>query len=786
MLIIRRSNSSRKKAGGAYRSRPPYATGKSVCHMAGRFAVAWAVLLVPEAQAVTPVWHGAPIHYAANGTPLPDVLRDVLAVEGLVANIGRDVKGVVNGRFDDTPGNVFTQLVEAYGLVWYFDGRAMHVATAAGVRSQVIPFAPMTREAVASLLRNLDLDDARLPIRYSATTARVAGPSAFVAAVAEAIDNAQRQSSAAPSYDETEIRIFPLRYAQAQDVHYAVGTREQVLPGVASLLRRVMEDTWQSTTPRPVRSRAEQRSDARAARGGPPPLPSLRGLGLAGGGRGDTDGDANADVPPLPPGAAGLPVSGGAPTTARAGRRDPLDSADLSNAADPSGRTDGPGATPARRNIVADARTNSVVINDLASMMPNYERAIAMLDQPQELVEIDAVVIDVSSNAARNLGVRWGGATGRINGASGITNAPLSFGLPALVTAPGLAAGLNLATLVGNSAQYLFAQIHALEEAGQARVLSSPQVLTLNNTEAVLTSTSSVYVRVAGNQDVDLFNIDTGLTLKVTPSVESAGDARRNIRLNIQIEDGAFNSSMSVDGIPRVDNHSIVTQAIVRDGESLLVGGYQYERSENTTSKVPVLGDVPYLGALFRDTRTSRERLERLILITPRLKRMPGDNGATLAAPSGSSMDAGVARVTAAGPAASGAVASLAFAAQPMELAQAPGATPTRALAPASTPVVSTTPTPAPTQTLTAALTSAINPAINLAPTPAPTRAPNPGMPPSVAAALQSLAPRAAAPAPAPPAPAPPAPMQMPPPIPTPRSALDPVAQLPWERRHDR
>jgi type III secretion protein C len=109
------------------------------------------------------------MHYAVNGAPLPEVLRDVLAVEGLSADIGRDVKGAVNGRFDDTPGNVFTQLVEAYGLVWYFDGKAMHVSSASDVRSRVIPFAPMTREAVASLLRNLDLDDARLPIKYSPT-----------------------------------------------------------------------------------------------------------------------------------------------------------------------------------------------------------------------------------------------------------------------------------------------------------------------------------------------------------------------------------------------------------------------------------------------------------------------------------------------------------------------------------------------------------------------------------------------------------------------------------------
>ncbi|PQV44281.1 type III secretion system outer membrane ring subunit SctC [Paraburkholderia sp. BL21I4N1] len=647
MLMMWRNNSIIRKGDGP----PlwlPVATRAALRHLAGPFEAAWALLpraslaslasiatLVPitPANAATPAWHGTPIHYAVNGAPLPDVLRDVLAVEGLSADIGRDVKGVVNGRFDDTPGNVFTQLTEAYGLVWYFDGKAMHVASAADVRSRVIPFAPMTREAVASLLRNLDLDDARLPIKYSATTVKVAGPSRFVDAVTEAIDQAQRQTTVAPNPEDPVIRIFPLRYAQAQDIRYTVGSQERVMPGVASLLRQLMAESWPGNAPRPraddahasADARAAARTEARNARGGPPPLPSLLGLGLAG----------------VPPGGGGT-----------GGTLAPLPESDGSMASS---------ASPVRRNIVADARTNAVIVSDLTATMPNYERAIAMLDQPQELVEIDAVVIDVSSNAARSLGVSWGGANGRINGASGTAAAPLSFGAAALMTPASAAAGLNLATLVGNSAQYLFAQLNALENTGEARVQSRPRVLTLNNTEAALTSRSSVYVRVAGNQAVDLYNIDTGLTLKVTPNIESSGEPRRNIRLNIQIDDGAFNATASVDGIPQVDNHSVVTQAIVRDGESLLIGGYQYERSERTTSKVPVLGDVPYLGALFRDTETKHERLERLIVITPRLKSVAGDGApnVTLAGSSAASVADAAVPVAAAAPETDGVAALL-------------------------------------------------------------------------------------------------------------------------------
>jgi type III secretion protein C len=262
MLITRLNDSVLRSGSGEPPSLPPCMRSATVRRLAGSLGVACLVLLIPGADAATPVWQGASIHYAVNGAPLPDVLRDVLAVEGLSADIGRDVKGAVNGRFDDTPGNVFTQLVEAYGLVWYFDGKAMHVATASDVRSRVIPFAPMTREAVASLLRNLDLDDARLPIKYSASTVKVAGPSKFVDAVAQAIDNAQRQTTVEPSFDEIVIRVFPLRYAQAQDIHFTVGAREQVMPGVATLLHQLMTDTWQPTAPRAPGTRAEDAASA--------------------------------------------------------------------------------------------------------------------------------------------------------------------------------------------------------------------------------------------------------------------------------------------------------------------------------------------------------------------------------------------------------------------------------------------------------------------------------------------------------------------------------------------
>ncbi|WP_160147437.1 type III secretion system outer membrane ring subunit SctC [Caballeronia pedi] len=521
------------------------------------------------------------MRYVAHDSRLADVLTDVASAGGLRLDVTRNVRGNVSGVFENKPSEVFRTLAEAWGLVWYFDGQTIHVSTADDVRSRTISFAPLTKDAVAALLRSLDLDDPHLPLSYARDSVKVVGPSRYVDAIAEAITRAQEQPPVQErSFERTQIRVFRLRYAQAQDITYNSGGRQQTIAGVASLLRRLMENT---SVPRASAMRGARTDAAQTSHGGVPPLPSVPGL------RETSQAAASLDS------AAELPQSL---------------------------------VTPARRSIIADARTNSVVVYDVPEMMPAYERAIAMLDQRQDLVEISALVMDVSSDAARELGIRWGGAV-----SSRDARVPYGVGLsvqPDGSAAAGMAdAGLTFTTLIGNSVRFLYSQIHALEQNGRARVLSRPRVLTLNNAEAVLSSRNSVYVRVAGNQDANLFNVDTGLTLKVTPTVEQSGAARGSILLSVQIEDGSFDDSASVDGIPRVNTNSIITQAVVGDGESLLIGGYEYEHSLDSGSKVPILGDLPVIGALFNDDRSVVDRTERLVLITPQIKRFSPADGAS-------------------------------------------------------------------------------------------------------------------------------------------------------------
>ena len=161
--------------------------------------------------------------------------------------------------------------------------------------------------------------------------------------------------------------------------------------------------------------------------------------------------------------------------------------------------------------------------------------------------------------------------------------------------------------------------------SGSADVVSRPQVLTLSNLEAVLASDQSFFVRVAGNEEVDLFNVTVGTTLRVVPSIVGSKDDPQ-IRLLVSIEDGSLTPD-AVDEIPIIDKSTLSTQAIIYNGESLLLGGLVRESTVSDETKVPVLGNVPIVGRLFKRRTDVKSSTERLFLITPHLVASTRDMG---------------------------------------------------------------------------------------------------------------------------------------------------------------
>jgi type III secretion protein C len=187
--------------------------------------------------------------------------------------------------------------------------------------------------------------------------------------------------------------------------------------------------------------------------------------------------------------------------------------------------------------------------------------------------------------------------------------------------------------VLGSIGQFI-GRIRALQAEGAARVVSSPQVVTLSNVEALFDNSSTFYVRVAGREEVDLFNVSAGTTLRVTPHVFRDNEQTR-IKLLVNVEDGAL-TERQVDRIPVVERSTINTQALITEGESLLIGGMVRDSISTNVDKVPGLGDVPVVGNLFKTKSSQSARVERMFLITPRLaasRPAPANTGLRANAP---------------------------------------------------------------------------------------------------------------------------------------------------------
>jgi len=588
---------------------------------------------------------GRPVTITAREQPIGAFLQDLLATMDVPAAISPALAGNVNGSFSGPAEKVLRDVARVYNLITYYDGAVMHVVPTAEQARRTYAVAPALSDRVMREVADLGLTDGRNTLRRSGEGNMVAtGARRFVEQVDEMLRAGQTQEAAPPPAGAADFRVFYLRYAWAQDVSLTVGGRQVVVPGVASILRSLVDPNAYNTY-RPLGRELLLR----------PTLPSLKGQGLIGQG-----------------------VSNKAPTgeAARNAAVDNLVTA-LARTAAPNEAASAPtyAPDPSQIRIEADPRLNAVIVRDIAERLPRYEQLIASLDVEPQSLEIEATIIDVNTDKARELGIDWRWSNdGR--------SASFSGGVPSTGTG-------GVASVVIGSLGQFFARIRALQTEGAARIVSSPQVVTLSDVEAVFDNTSTFFVRVAGREQVDLFNVSAGTTLRVTPHVFRDRDQTR-IKLLVNVEDGNI-TNRQVDQIPVVERSTVNTQALIAEGESLLLGGMIRETQTNSEDKVPGLGDVPVVGNLFKTKSSGTTRVERMFLITP---RMAGTRPATPQATLGT-LRAGPTPVT---PAAGTPTPAPAPAAMPgLQTSAPPAATAPARVAAAAAPAPAPIPLPAAT-----------------------------------------------------------------------------------------
>jgi type III secretion protein C len=523
-------------------------------------------------------WRNQRFVYKAEGKRLSEVLVDFAASQGLPAVVADGVEGVVQASFDATPQEFLAAVSKAYGIIWYHDGAAIYFYPSRAIQSRIFRLKGYSGQQVDRLLRSLQLTDRRYPLRYDPAeqTLLVYGPPRHVELVSAAVESLD---AGAGEMDQPVSRVFPLRYAWAAD--RKVGT--QTVPGVASVLRSLYQ--------------GQGAGGAEAADGVQSSAASNEAFVKKAAALTRTYGIDR--MSPKVPSEAGRDGAGGERSLTGAGPRgvrSPLEAgADVPT-------------------FQADEATNAVLVRGRRSRMAEYADVIRRLDLKPTLIELEAMIIDVSSDSVDSLGIAWSASDRR----AGVSVLPPNS--PALGTAQNNPSGsFQITTLWQNAGRELLARVHALEADGKARIVAKPRVLGVANRPALMQEKRVANVRVAGNLDTSLYQVEAGTELQVTPQVTFYGPQCR-MKLSIFIVDGKFEDAQ-VDQVPVVKHTEILTEAQITEGESLLIGGISVETETTRRSGVPGLSRAPLVGGLFRWEDKQRNRSERLFLLTPRVVR---------------------------------------------------------------------------------------------------------------------------------------------------------------------
>lgn len=282
-----------------------------------------------------------------------------------------------------------------------------------------------------------------------------------------------------------------------------------------------------------------------------------------------------------------------------------------------------------RGSILVDTRTNTLIINDTPSRLKEIKDLIDKIDIPVKQVLIEARIVEANNTFERDLGTRLlvAGINGSVTVSNTLENAINinQKGIGTIVNDPSGFINSNFKTASTSSMAAIYQpnsntliglEIDALEAQYQGRTISSPKVITANYQPAMIQQGVQIpyqQASSAGNTNVSFVNAT--LALQVTPQITEDG----NIMLNVDIQKNSPSSTLSVQGTPAIDTSSVNTQVLVQDGSTVLVGGIFIDDQSTATSQVPGLGDIPYLGWLFKSQIVKNQKKELLIFLTPRI-----------------------------------------------------------------------------------------------------------------------------------------------------------------------
>ena len=288
-----------------------------------------------------------------------------------------------------------------------------------------------------------------------------------------------------------------------------------------------------------------------------------------------------------------------------------------------------------RGDVIADNRTNAVIIQDIPSVIPEVQRLLGQLDRKTQEVEIEARVVAATRNFARDIGTQvgfgWGNHPTAIGGGTAVGTSPLQVTTPTTppyftvggtqiplfsnLPAAGPTSGLSLSNFGSNYRLDLI--LTAAESRGLVKILSRPRIITQNNVQATVKQGVSLPIVTAaqlGGPPTTTF-VQAFLRLTVTPQIT----VENTIFLNIDVENTTPDFSQAVGGNPALLTQQATTSVLVTDGGTVVIGGVIQTQNSVHIDQVPLLGSVPILGNLFKHRAVSTQTQELLFFVTPKI-----------------------------------------------------------------------------------------------------------------------------------------------------------------------
>jgi type III secretion protein C len=536
-----------------------------------RKAFMWLPLLMigvtaPTLAAVPEAWKHTAYAYDARQTDLSTALGDFAKEFGIGLDM-TPIQGTLDGRIRaQNPQEFLDRLGQEHHFQWFVYNETLYISPTREQTSARIEVSPEAVDDLQQALSDVGLLDKRfgwgaLP---DEGVVLVRGPAKYV----DFVRNYSKKVEAPEKAEKQDVVVLPLKYANAADRTIRYRDQQLTVAGVASILQELLESRSRGESINGVSLVQGQGSTASGMTGG------THDNGLNYGGLESGGFDTGA----LEQGLDRVLGSGGKRGAAGSGA---------------SGRS--------KIRVSADVRNNSVLIYDLPKRKAMYQKLVRQLDTPRNLIEIDAVILDIDRNELAQLSSRWNFNAGSVSGGANLFEQGTS------------------STLFIQDAGKFAADLHALEGNGAASVIGNPSILTLENQPAVIDFSRTEFITATSERVADIQPITAGTSLQVIPrSLDKGGKSQ--VQLIVDIEDGQIDTSQINEDQPAVRKGNVSTQAVIAEHGSLVIGGFHGLETTDKVNKIPLLGDIPVIGKLLFQNR-SRElnQRERLFILTPRL-----------------------------------------------------------------------------------------------------------------------------------------------------------------------